>query len=195
MAITTLAMLATVLVGNLYETKDKPVPEWAKKVFFVYVDRLLCLCRFSQSTTAGSQVHAGMNGETSENGSTANDVQLDRFRVVTLLNPVAVKGQEPLSMDEEGWLKDGQRSTEGQRSRLDSPSAKFMSRFRQSVVQAEDRRPEVTDSKPNYKKDWMEVAAVCDRFFFWLCLVFILVTTAILFHPLAMSSQITIDEH
>jgi len=39
-------------------------------------------------------------------------------------------------------------------------------------------------AKPNYSKDWVHVATVCDRLFFWVCLLFIVVTTLVLFHPL-----------
>jgi hypothetical protein len=43
MAITTLAMVATVFVGNLYDKKDRPVPEWAQTAFLYYAARLLWL--------------------------------------------------------------------------------------------------------------------------------------------------------
>ena len=45
MAITTLAMVATVLVGNLYERKDRPVPKWLKKLMMDHVARVLCMGR------------------------------------------------------------------------------------------------------------------------------------------------------
>lgn len=35
-----------------------------------------------------------------------------------------------------------------------------------------------------YSKDWANVAAVCDRLFFWLCFVLTIGTTAMLFRPL-----------
>lgn len=43
MAITTLAMVATVLVGNLYERKDRPVPKWLKKLMMDHMARVLCM--------------------------------------------------------------------------------------------------------------------------------------------------------
>ena len=41
--------------------------------------------------------------------------------------------------------------------------------------------------KKNYSKEWAYLASVCDRVFFWLCLLFILATTLLLFHPLTTS--------
>ena len=44
MAITTLAMVATVFVGNLYETNDRPVPAWVRTALLHYAARLLRYC-------------------------------------------------------------------------------------------------------------------------------------------------------
>ena len=41
--------------------------------------------------------------------------------------------------------------------------------------------------KNNYAQEWAFLASVCDRVFFWLCLLFILATTLLLFHPLTTS--------
>ena len=49
------------------------------------------------------------------------------------------------------------------------------------------RKDTSEDKQINYSKDWAHLAAVCDRFFFWLCLFFILGTTLLLFHPLTTS--------
>ena len=43
MAITTMAMVATVVVGNLYERKDRPVPKWLKKLLLEHVAKILCM--------------------------------------------------------------------------------------------------------------------------------------------------------
>ncbi|ESN92595.1 hypothetical protein HELRODRAFT_131728, partial [Helobdella robusta] len=43
MAITTLAMVATVFVGNLYERKDRPVPKWVKTLLFGHMAKILCM--------------------------------------------------------------------------------------------------------------------------------------------------------
>lgn len=59
----------------------------------------------------------------------------------------------------------------------------------ESQMQAnqKSKKGTTTDKQINYSKDWAHVAAVCDRFFFWLCLFFILGTTLLLFHPLTTS--------
>ena len=44
MAITTMAMVATVFVLNLYGMKEKPLPKWAKTVFISYMAKFLCMC-------------------------------------------------------------------------------------------------------------------------------------------------------
>ena len=44
-----------------------------------------------------------------------------------------------------------------------------------------------TDDTIDFSKDWLHVAAVCDRLFFWFCLIFIAITTLLLFHPLTTS--------
>ena len=44
MAITGSAMVATVFVGNLYETRDRPVPRWAHVALLHYAARLLGYC-------------------------------------------------------------------------------------------------------------------------------------------------------
>ena len=41
MAITTLAMILTVLVLNLYHSSDRPVPNWATNVIFIGLARLM----------------------------------------------------------------------------------------------------------------------------------------------------------
>ena len=55
----------------------------------------------------------------------------------------------------------------------------------------ERRRKTINKTKEQrqaeYSKDWVHVAAVCDRLFFWFCLIFITITTLMLFHPLTTS--------
>ena len=53
MAITTLAMVSTVFVGNLYETKDRPVPAWARTAVLNYAARLLGYCTRCVDAPAG----------------------------------------------------------------------------------------------------------------------------------------------
>lgn len=45
MAITTLSMVLTVYVLNLYGISDRPVPPWAKTLVSGYLARIVCMCR------------------------------------------------------------------------------------------------------------------------------------------------------
>lgn len=178
-AISTLAMLATVLVANLHNTRDIPVPGWLRTLFFVYVDRLLRLRRLRHRSPsgAGNQVHVGINGEQNENGNACTaDRKFDRYRVVTLLNPLAFKTHDDCNDDEGRLTRTHEGQWTGEGGRFD-----FQSAFPPSSGAA---AAEEMDSRANYNRDWVEVAAVCDRFFFWLCLIFIVITTFILLHPL-----------
>jgi len=60
MAITASAMVATVFVGNLYETKDRPVPAWAHTALLNYAARLLGYCsRCVDPPSHPTPAHAG----------------------------------------------------------------------------------------------------------------------------------------
>lgn len=45
MAITTMSMVLTVYVLNLYGISDRPVPPWARTIVTGYLARLVCMCR------------------------------------------------------------------------------------------------------------------------------------------------------
>jgi len=102
MAITTLSIVATVFVGNLYETKDRPVPGWAHTILLYYAARILGFCNscVDEPLPPGSASYsaidhcAGDGGSVSspimENGERArkNWHRQPSFRLVTLLeNP------------------------------------------------------------------------------------------------------------
>lgn len=195
MAITTLAMVATVLVGNLYEMKDRPVPTWAKKILMVHVARLLCVCDCAHDSTLICQEN---DEKTSE-----------RLHLVTLLNPYAVArlpigrcttniSSRSSSGEEDPWRRRHrslERRTQSRGTEKDQRSVTAMSNSRRlsrskrlSAVQKATLPPEPSSFvRVNFASDWAHVAAVCDRFFFWLCLLFIAVTTLLLFHPLTTS--------
>ena len=49
MAITTLSMVVTVIVLNLHQVSDKPIPPWVEKIVFLYLARMLCMHRLNTS--------------------------------------------------------------------------------------------------------------------------------------------------
>ncbi|MFG1588320.1 hypothetical protein ACDT12_13725, partial [Staphylococcus aureus] len=48
-AITTMSMVLTVLVLNLYGVADRPVPMWMKKVFLVHLAKMLGMCETART--------------------------------------------------------------------------------------------------------------------------------------------------
>ena len=155
MAITTLAMVATVFVLNLYGMKEKPVPTWAKKVFVVYLARILCMCN-----CMAPQEHKYVDAESKFKNS------------YTRVNTFDVKKHH---------AKNHESTFQGEPSQ--SPSPYHHIHRQEGGERGGGGKHAVVD----YNKDWVHVAAVCDRFFFWLCLLFITVTTLLLFHPLTTS--------
>lgn len=79
MAITTLAMVATVFVGNLYETKGRPVPPWARRMLLGHIASLLCVFDCAEEEDTRSTAH--------EQTDEQEDKMAERVRLVTLLNP------------------------------------------------------------------------------------------------------------
>ncbi|ELU09565.1 hypothetical protein CAPTEDRAFT_181469 [Capitella teleta] len=166
MAITTLAMVATVFVLNLYSMKEKPVPPWAKRFFVDYLSRVLCMCKCFVPPE-----ESGLNSPSYEKK------QRDKYayRLVT------VKNQDETNVPPPSMPSPALRSNNiiRERRRMESPPP------------PQPRAPSTSSpSKSNavdYNKEWVHVAAVCDRLFFWLCLLFIVATTLMLFHPLSTS--------
>jgi len=72
MAITTLAMIATVFVLNLYNMREKPVPIWAKKIVIFHVARMICMripLRNQITCHANSTGHTTVNVEKPRNSA------------------------------------------------------------------------------------------------------------------------------
>jgi hypothetical protein len=162
MATTTLAMVATVFVLNLYNMKEKPVPPWAKRYFVEYLSRVMCMCSCSPGPS-----------ESSKSSSYERDKHAYRL--------IAVKAQDDAALPLPQLSPLLLRHNNGLRER----------RLQLPESPAPTARPtSPTPSKSSavdYNKEWVHVAAVCDRLFFWLCLLFIIATTLMLFHPLSTS--------
>ena len=177
MAITTMAMVATVFVLNLYGMKDKPVPLWAKKIFVVYLARILCMCN-----CMAPQEHRH-----SETGETKRQAANRKYRLV---------GKRTQKYDYNDCCLPGDQEPCGSTSTKSFAHVAANIQRRSGSVSHDNTTPFLNDTrpverkawtKPDYNKDWVHVAAVCDRFFFWLCLIFIVITTLLLFHPLTTS--------
>ena len=171
MAITTMAMVATVFVLNLYGMKEKPVPVWAKKVFVIYLARILCMCNCLSAQEARS--------------SSTKDTELGgrprtkhKYKLVTTQEPTAASSHD----DSHDDRSRGDPPTPRPRERRHSDS-----RSAHPFLERNLSNDSKTKAKPDYAKEWLHVAAVCDRLFFWLCLLFICITTLILFHPITTS--------
>ena len=182
MAITTLAMVATVFVLNLYGMKEKPVPPWAKTLFTHYLARFLCMCNCQTPLERRRNNDLEMNPRPKAvnplqhykprsdkvRSETHNDDLASPWRTRTPENDALLRG-----------MGDHHHNALHRRPSGQSPLSMA---FRPAVP--EKKAPE---GKPDYSKDWIHVAAVFDRLFFWLCLIFIVVTTLLLFHPLTTS--------
>ena len=184
MAITTSAMVATVFVLNLYGMKEKPVPVWAKKVFITYLARILCMCNciappdsFLGDLESGQKVrHKYKLVHTAEPVSvtkTAADASGNGGMVVTNNSAAAAV------LLENSDLRN--RSASSSTLPSSAPTPIHHNIFEKAT------KAKAFPAKPDYGKDWVHVAAVCDRLFFWLCLTFIVITTLLLFHPLTTS--------
>ena len=177
MAITTMAMVTTVFVLNLYSMKEKPVPAWANKVFVVYLAPMLCMCNCAtpRERTFSDVEHskaAGRRRRARDSSPTSGELADDcRAAPVPSFAEVAATIQ--------GRARP--RTSSGKNS---SPPPTFLD----GGVPSEGKDNDHLDATSReYNRDWVHVAAVCDRFFFWLCLFFIVVSTLLLFHPLTTS--------
>ena len=160
MAITTSAMVATVFVLNLYGMKEKPVPIWAKRVFITYLARVLCMCNCLAPQ------------DSVEDGSRPKL----KYKLVHTTEPVTTTREQN---GEPGDINEPLVTYRNAQQPQPTPHLNIFENAKKDTKRA--------TGKPDYAKDWVHVAAVCDRLFFWLCLTFIVITTLMLFHPLTTS--------
>ena len=216
MAITTLAMVATVFVLNLYSMKDKPVPLWAKKVFVKYVAKMLCMCdciappvrepdstdnesgySSQYGTTNSTTYHSKSQTAHMNNIGSGSKNHKHKYKLITTHENKHIL-EEETDTDEFSTvtieLQDTYQSSCDMLPQ-DTPcsslqnSPHFQQNRREDVIH---KRKKKSSNQKDYSKDWIHVAAVCDRLFFWLCFIFILVTTMLLFHPLTTSKYFKI---
>lgn len=197
MAITTLAMVATVFVLNLYGMKDKPVPAWARKVFVVYVAKFLCMCDCVPKPHPVTEEDAQHTGYANYGATNLYNTHGGGSMTTSFSNPwvkidttkTNKKAQYKLitTKDKNHILQEetdtDDRVTDGEDNVTYHIEARTASPLHRGTPASSTRPPK----KKDYSEDWVHVAAVCDRLFFWLCFLFIVVTTMLLFHPLTTS--------
>lgn len=188
MTITALAMVATVFVGNLYEINDRPVPAWARTALLLYAARLLGYCNRCVDAPPGFEHppppapppappdrDEADDHDGEHDGQSMSSWNQASYRLATL------KDARPDNGIDSGEVY-------RPRSPSMSPGVRLIVQHSSAVGRAtagaaKRRRGEVQIVR-SYLKDWMNVGAVCDRLFFWLCLCLAIITTVVLFQPL-----------
>ena len=188
MAITTMAMVATVFVLNLYGMKEKPLPKWAKTIFITYMAKFLCMCN------CASPQNLHVVSDTESNMPSAANRARSRSRADRASFLLRRKSSDDSTLP---LRRVSQDSTTHRRSLIPPDGAqRELSPARYQMLYGDARRygffpdsekDKDKDKKVDYTKDWVHVAAVFDRLFFWLCLIFIVLTTLVLFHPITTS--------
>ena len=200
MAITTLSVLATVFVLNLYGMKERPVPPWAKRLFVVYIARLLCMCNCRNDALAADEEESyDIKQNSSQMYRATNNkrksihhqlLSVDRDDVTQPLNSTTSGGGDISPRFQRSTTPNvliGNAAPPRRRATtfglpMPRPVVPVPVPVSNGSTATEDEK-----KKEDYTKDWVHVAAVMDRLFFLLCLLFIVITTLLLFHPLTTS--------
>ena len=181
MALTTLSMVLTVLVLNLHELSDRPVPRWAHLVFLHYLSRLFCQ-RSAPSAAPGRRASVS-----------TDDRARPRATVVRTNSPTSP--DKPLLpagrvYADGGFKRSGSGQVDGE---VNGNVGSVLAGPRESgyIVWEKHRERRTTTSsvssaktKADYSADWHWLATVVDRLFFWSFLVTLIAISVFLFHPL-----------
>ena len=242
MAITTLAMVATVFVLNLYNKKDEAVPQWVNRVVVTYMARILCMCE-CVAPAPGDRSSHGSRDDIEMNLTHANEYALQtnaafdsstharhrkslkqrlnkghKYSRVNTSDAPATIESNPHARDRNAVLFDANAPSTATNQNRDCYQSHYYiqngegvgdTQLSQTATDRSHRQHNQPQPQPlqqqqsterrrrqhktqeqrqlEYSKDWVHVAAVCDRLFFWFCLIFITVTTLMLFHPLTTS--------
>ncbi len=170
---------------------DKPVPNWAKTVFLKYCTRILCMCRCAPEKKPEDDIEESnmpsptKPKERERSGSTTvvsrrNSRRESSIEYMPLTRSRSQDTTQRRSLAVPGTERRGSlfRDISPGRYSVQYSDARFFG------IKEPEKKEEKPKPKPNYAKDWAHVAAVFDRLFFWMCLVFIVMTTLILFHPI-----------
>ena len=135
MAITTLSMVLTVFVLNLHHITDRPVPTWVKRLVFIYLARMLCMCSAIESDSANN---SPVNTKNKKLGLYRQPVDTmvsdceERTAIIELQNRGVNGGTESAKLSPQ----------------LSETSYPMLNRMRQEEEKKE----------PNYSKDWVKIA-------------------------------------
>ena len=172
MAITTMAMVTTVFVLNLYSSHEKPVPRWVKRLLLDILAPLLCMCTCTRPVPRNVRSSTRRSRASRRTGRNVSDVTQ---RASDSVIP-GLRTAEDSDVRGECGAGHATRTSNHipQRSRRHALGGRRMA-----------------ESGANAKQ-WVYVATVCDRLFFWICLICIVITTMILFHPLMFKDTIKV---
>ena len=164
MAITTLSMVLTVFVLNLYHMGDRPVPSWITKLVLVYVAR---------AVGVGAEDDGDRNAMAIDGGQKCRPAQTRRAVLIQRLD----SDRRPviLTVRRKGTDNDNATATTVEPVAIGSPH------------KSDDLHPSVGEISQRYMdfaREWQRIAEVFDRLFFWFFLLATIVTTLVLFHPL-----------
>ena len=186
MAMTTLSMVLTVLVLNLHELSERPVPRWAQIVFLRYLSRLFCQ-RDPQCDAFAASHSAGAKSRPCAtiirtHSSTSPDKPL-------LPNVYAGGDTAAKRVQKEGEETNGGIPGAVRGPQLDGGYIVWERHRERRTMSASSS----SHARPNYSADWHWLATVVDRLFFWSFLVTLIAISLYLFHPLIWM-QWTSDE-
>jgi len=198
MAVTTLTMVATVFVLNLYSMKDKPVPHWAKKLFLIHVAQLICMRKCTTDTVSPCIYNKKdkdeeiMYDELDNNVGVATnrgDASKDACRYNRPDHACSEKNKIHAADRESKYDNVVERNEKCTNDCRKTVNEDVWCRTSKTVLSLK-HRPQSEhntikkEEKPNYNKEWINVAAVFDRLFFVSLTIAIIAISGMLFSPL-----------
>ena len=159
MAITTLSMVLTVCVLNLHFKADTPVPPWLQTLAYRYIGRaVMCFDKMPEDVN-----------------TTARKRKKKKKQSITIAH--SDRGHTEFDSMELAFRPEELR-------RFNHACASGTQEFVVVDPHVENSEPS-SEEKNDYVKDWQKVAQIMDRFFFWVILLAIVISTLILFLPLS----------
>lgn len=175
MAITTLAMLATVLVLNFYEIRDRPVPGW--------IHRLMTTIMVDPSHRSSSRRLLVPGSLNPGHNQTESD---SLYHLMRLIDPENLVPEVGL-YDEDDVIRaihvTAAAPPEVVQRLVPTPQSRDFATINYRSVGAHSYHGN-GGRRENFSDEWLHLAIVCDRLFFWACLLMTVVSTLVLFHPL-----------
>lgn len=155
MTLGTISICLTVVVLNVHHRGARnPVPGWIKKLVFSYLMHLVCVSR-RRSQGVREKVYAKRSMKKVQSGESKANGVVDEMELLSLtVNTTQANGPRSLAM----------ANNIAKSNSVDQGGG--------------------DDDEPNYSRDWHDLAHVLDRLFFWILLIAMTVTGAlILLYP------------